>query len=269
MSWDGVRVKHQISLGGSIWGNMVSYLSAPLGLEVGLDVWPFKDALNHSLVQLLIVITWLGGVAIASLAIKRSEAGTPEVVRKVVHIGTGNVILLAWWFQMPTWLGISASIVFSGVTLASYWLPILPMINGIGRRSGGTFFYALSIGLLVLAFWPLGQPQYAVIGILVMTWGDGMAALIGQRWGKHPLVFWGNTKSWEGTATMAVVSFVVVFFVLLGCQGPIGATWVVACTIAFLAATLELVSQFGIDNLTVPLGSGAIAFAINHLWLGL
>lgn len=269
MNWDDVRVKHLISLSVSIGGAMVSALSTLSEADMGLDGWPFRVPFNASFVQLFIVIAWLGIVAIASLLIKRSAIGTPEVVRKVVHIGTGNVILLAWWFHMPTWLGIGASLIFSGVTLASYWLPLLPMINGIGRRSWGTFFYAMSIGVLILAFWPLGLPQYAVIGILVMTWGDGMAALIGQRWGKHPLLFWGNTKSWEGSATMAVVSFMVVFLVLWGCQGPIGATWGIACAIALLATTLELVSQFGIDNLTVPLGSGAIAFLLNHLWLGL
>jgi len=252
---------------------MASFTGPPLStlcaLGSGLDSLPFGAYLNLPGVQVSIVIAWLGIVAIAALSAKRSFLATPEIVRKVVHIGTGNVILRAWWFQMPVWLGIGASAIFSGVTLAYYWLPILPMINGVGRRSWGTFFYAMSIGVLISVFWPLGQPQYAVIGILVMTWGDGMAALIGQRWGKHPLVLWGNAKSWEGTATMAAVSFGVAFAVLLGCQGPIGPTWGVACAIALVAAALEVVSQFGIDNLTVPLGSGAIAFALNHIWLGL
>ena len=228
-----------------------------------------QSYINLPLVQVGMVAVWLGIVLLMAWVAKRSPLGNPELVRKVVHIGTGNVILLAWWFQIPAWLGIGASIVFSGVTLLSYWLPILPIINGVGRQSWGTFFYAISIGLLIAAFWPIGQPQYAVIGILVMTWGDGMAALIGQRWGKHSLEIWGNTKSWEGCGTMALVSFSVVSTVLLGHQGSIGATWGIAVAIAFLATALELFSQFGIDNLTVPLGSGAIAFCLNHLWLGL
>ena len=227
------------------------------------------DSLASPLVQVSSVAIWLALVMLTAWGVKRSPLGRPEWVRKIVHIGTGNVILLAWWFHMPAWLGIGASILFSGVTLLSYWLPILPMINGVGRKSWGTFFYAMSIGLLIATFWPLGHPQYAVIGILVMTWGDGLAALIGQRWGRHPVVLWGNTKSWEGCCTMALVSFGVVSAVLWGCQGPIGATWIVAVAIACLATLLELFSQFGIDNLTVPLGSGAIAFCLNHLWLGL
>ena len=225
--------------------------------------------LTSPMVQIGSVALWLSVVMLVAWGVKRSPLGSPELVRKIVHIGTGNVIVLAWWFQIPSWLGIGASVLFSGVTLLSYWLPILPMINGVGRRSWGTFFYAMSIGMLIAVFWPLGQPQYAVIGILVMTWGDGMAALIGQQWGKHPFSLWGNTKSWEGCCTMAIASFAVVSAVLWGCQGPIGATWGVAVAIAGLATALELFSRFGIDNLTVPLGSGAIAFCLNHLWLGL
>lgn len=221
------------------------------------------------IIQVGAVAVWLGVVALAAVIGKRSPIATPEIVRKIVHIGTGNVILLAWWFHMPTWIGISASILFSGVTLASYWLPILPMINSVGRRSWGTFFYAMSIGLLIIAFWPLAMPQYAVIGILVMTWGDGMAALIGQRWGRHSFTIGSSTKSWEGSITMMVVSFIVSSAVLWACQGPMGSTWGVAVAIALVATVLELFSQFGIDNLTVPLGSGAIAFSLNHLWLGL
>lgn len=232
--------------------------------------WLVVDyGLSSPLIQVGSVAIWIGLVLLTSLLVKRSPFGSPEIVRKIVHIGTGNVILLAWGFQMPSWLGVSASILFSGVTLLSYWLPILPMINGVGRQSWGTFFYSVSIGVLIAVFWPLGQPQYAVIGILVMTWGDGMAALIGQRWGKHPFTLWGNTKSWEGCGTMALVSFVVTSGVLWTCQGPLGATWGVAGAIAVFATVLELFSKVGIDNLTVPLGSGAIAFCLNHLCLGL
>ena len=74
-------------------------------------------------------------------------------------------------------MGIAASVLFSLVALLSYRYPILPGINGVGRHSLGTFFYATSIGLLTAAFWPMNLPQYAALGILVMTWGDGLAAL--------------------------------------------------------------------------------------------
>ncbi|NET09590.1 MAG: phosphatidate cytidylyltransferase [Symploca sp. SIO2B6] len=219
--------------------------------------------------DVLLVVTWLSIVTIVAFAAKAWGHHSPEIVRKVVHIGTGNVILLAWWLQIPAWMGILASVIFSAVTLISYTFPILPIINGVGRKSLGTFFYCLSIGILIGAFWPMGLPYYAVIGILVMTWGDGMAALVGQRWGQHPFKIWGMQKSWEGSCAMAIASYLVTSLILLGVQGPALATWGVSLVIALSATILELYSKRGMDNLTVPLGSGAIAFGLNHLYFGL
>ncbi|HSF75124.1 MAG TPA: phosphatidate cytidylyltransferase, partial [Microcoleus sp.] len=44
-------------------------------------------------------------------------------------------------------------------------------------------------------------------------------------------------------------------------------TWAVSAVVALVAATLESVSKLGIDNLTVPIGSGAIAFFLNQFWI--
>jgi phytol kinase len=216
--------------------------------------------------QIGIVAVWLALVGLTAEGLRRSQTASPEVVRKVVHIGVGNVILLAWWMQTPTWVGVGASVLFSAIAFLSYRLPILPSINGVGRQSLGTFFYAVSIGLLVGCFWTLQQPHYAVIGILVMTWGDGLAAVMGQKYGRHPYQLWGMKKSWEGSFTMALISFVATSLILLTVQGAIWQTWVVALSVAAIATALEAFSKFGIDNLTVPLASALVAFSLN-LWL--
>ncbi|MBW4638396.1 MAG: SEC59/DGK1/VTE5 family protein [Gloeocapsa sp. UFS-A4-WI-NPMV-4B04] len=216
--------------------------------------------------QVAIAGTWVGGVLLLAAIVNRYLSADSEILRKVVHIGTGNVILLAWWLDIPAWVGISASILASTVALVSYKFPILPNINSIGRQSLGTFFYAVSIGLLIAWFWTIQQPHYAVLGILVMTWGDGLAALIGQRFGKHPYTLWGMKKSWEGTLTMAIVSYIVSSLIFLGVQGNVWQTWVVAIAVALVASSLEAFSKFGIDNLTVPLGSAALGFVLNQLF---
>jgi phytol kinase len=182
-----------------------------------------------------------------------------EVTRKIVHIGSGNVVLLAWWLKISGWIIISASAIAALVAIASYFLPILPSINSVGRKSLGTFFYALSIGILVFCFWD-NFPQYTTIGILVMTWGDGMAAVIGQKFGTHKYIFSGINKSWEGSLTMLGVSYLVTSLILLYVQGTIWQTWIVALIVAIAATSLEAFSKLGIDNLTVPVGSAVICF---------
>lgn len=213
--------------------------------------------------QVGMVLAWLALIGIASEGARRLGY-SPEITRKIVHIGAGHVILPAWWFMLPAWMGMTAAVVFAGVALISYRLPILPGINSVGRRSWGTFFYAVSIGVLMGWCWPRGYPHFGVIGILIMCWGDGLAALVGQRWGHHGYEVWGETKSWEGSMTMAIASALVV----LGVLGWYGVSWslvVIALGVAIAATLLEAGSKYGIDNLTVPIGATATALILSRL----
>ncbi|GAC1489495.1 MAG: SEC59/DGK1/VTE5 family protein [Chamaesiphon sp.] len=231
-----------------------------------LNSLPWLTFIPSLWLNIALVAVGLGAIVLTAELLNRyNKSIGPEVVRKVVHIGTGNVILLAWWLELPSWVGITASIVASAVALLSFRFSILPGINSVGRQSLGTFFYAVSIGVLIAWFWPLHLPEYAALGVLVMTWGDGLAALVGQRFGKHLYYVWGIQKSWEGSLTMALVSYLVSSSVLSAVQGNIWQTWSVPIAIALAATGLEAFSKLGIDNITVPLGSAALAFILKQL----
>jgi phytol kinase len=212
--------------------------------------------------QIAIASLWVGLVIITAWGVSHFTDSQPEIIRKIVHIGTGNVILLAWWLNIPAFVGITAAILASIITLLSYIFPLLPGINSVGRRSLGTFFYAMSIGILVAWFWNLQQPQYAALGILIMVWGDGLAALIGQRFGKHKYMVLGSQKSWEGSLTMTLVSYIVSSLVLLEVAGNIWQVWIISLIVALISTALETSSFLGIDNLTVPLGSAALSYIL-------
>lgn len=223
--------------------------------------------LNSSLsLQIAIVAIWVSLILLIAWLTNRFVNKDAELLRKIVHIGTGNVILFAWLLDIPPSVGIVASIIASLVTLLSYLFPILPGINSVGRQSLGTFFYAVSIGVLVACFWHLKQPQYAAIGVLIMAWGDGLAALIGQRFGKHKYQVFGSHKSWEGSLTMAVVSYIVCSLIFMFTLGNVWQTWLISIVVALVATALEAFSLLGIDNLTVPLGSAALAFMLIQLF---
>lgn len=213
------------------------------------------------------IFAYLAGVFALAEGLNRWLAIDSELTRKIVHIGTGNVIGLAWWLQLPAWLGVAASASASLLALLSYFVAILPSINSVGRKSLGTFCYAVSFGVLFAWFWPLGQPQYAVMGVGIMCWGDGLAALVGRYWGRHRYRIGGMTKSWEGSLIMAAITYGISSAVLVGTLGNMGAAWLASLAVAALATGLEAVSQWGIDNLTVPLGSAALGFGLGQ-WLG-
>ncbi len=102
------------------------------------------------------------------------------------------------------------------------------------------------------------------MGVLIMTWGDGLAALVGQAFGKHPYKIWGMQKSWEGTLTMLGVSYIISSLILSSVYGNFGLVWLVALAVAIAATSLEAFSKLGIDNLTVPLGSASIGFWLSQ-----
>lgn len=221
--------------------------------------------LSEQIFPVSIAFIYLVSLVIIAEFLSRWLKTNAELTRKIVHIGTGNIILLAWWLDISRIILVSASVVASAIAVISYFLPILPSVNSVGRKSLGTLFYAVSIGILTALFWVDGTKLLTVIGILVMSYGDGLAGLIGQKWGKHPYQIWGNNKSWEGSLTMTLVSFIVGLTVISLAQGWQGQNIILVATMAIFATILETFSQIGIDNLTVPLGSAIICYYGQHI----
>ena len=75
----------------------------------------------------------------------------------------------------------------------------------------------------------------------------------------------GGQKSLEGSLTMTLVSFIISILILQSVQGNTWQTWLISIVLALVATGLEAISILGIDNLTVPLGSAALAFVLNQL----
>jgi phytol kinase len=74
-------------------------------------------------------------------------------------------------------------------------------------------------------------------------------------------------KSWEGSLTMTMVSFWVILLILGSVQGLHWQIILTAIAVALVATGLESFSKFGIDNLTVPLGSAMLACLLNQLFI--
>jgi len=224
--------------------------------------------LSHPLLfSISLVACYLAVLILIAEKLKSVFSTDGEITRKVVHIGTGNVILFAWWLNIPAWVGISAAILAAIIAILSYFLPILPSLNSVGRRSWGTFFYAVSIGVLVAYFWPISHPEYAAMGILIMALGDGLAALVGQNFGQHPYKIFGSGKSLEGSLTMLGVSFLVSLIILSFVNGINPPIILVSLLTAIGATILETFSKLGVDNLTVPIGSATIAYCLTQIFI--
>ena len=86
-----------------------------------------------------------------------------------------------------------------------------------------------------------------------MTFGDGLAGLIGKSFNSKSWIFFKQKKSLFGTLTMFLTSLVVVSSIGYTQENNFNLNFL---TIALLATVLEQFSILGIDNLIVPITSG-------------
>lgn len=129
------------------------------------------------------------------------------------------------------------------------------------KRDLGTVYYALSLLILSLITFKNKELSYiGALGILIMGYGDGFAAIIGTNFGKHKFKLLKNDRSMEGSLTMFVFSFMV-SIIILHIFHPVNILFF-SFMLAFLSTILELLSPLGLDNLTVPLGSAMFFYII-------
>ena len=181
---------------------------------------------------------------------RRLRPNQRELSRKIVHIGTGAVVPLAWFFEIPFVVALPVAAVITVVTTINHQWRFIPAVEDVDRNSYGTIAYGIAITTLLLLFWPTRADAVSA-GVLVMALGDGLAGLIGRNVASPKWVLFGQTKSSVGTITMAVVSGLV----LIGLARWSGADLSLPAALGMVAMAtgLEQLSWSGLDNLSVCL----------------
>jgi phytol kinase len=209
------------------------------------------------LLGIAVVGLWLAVLAGLALLIRQRWNAQGEWSRKLVHIGGGAVVPLAWLFGIERWLAVPAAALITLLALINHRRRLLPAIEDVGRDSYGTVAYGASITLLLLLFWPQ-RPDAVCAGVLVMACGDGLAGLLGPRLPSPSWRVLGERRSVLGTGTMALVSLLVLLAV--AAVAPAAPGLPALLLLALTATALEQVALLGLDNLTVPL-------AVALLWV--
>ena len=194
-------------------------------------------------------------VIAGAMLCRRLRPNQRELSRKIVHIGTGAVVPLAWFFEIPFVVALPVASVITVVTTMNHKWRFIPAVEDVDRNSYGTIAYGIAITTLLLLFWPTRADAVSA-GVLVMALGDGLAGLIGRNVESPKWVLFGQTKSSVGTMTMAVVSSLV----LIGLARWSGTDLSLPATLGMVAIAtgLEQLSWGGLDNLSVPLSVGML-----------
>jgi phytol kinase len=227
--------------------------------------------------DLLILAAELSGVAMIlifaeSLRWSRLKVSS-ENLRKFVHIMTGL------WVALWPVLDISKRVVVAGVVamiavniILKYPVPgrgiariIYKFITGaktsksvfsLVRRSGhGEVTYGL--GLLVSAVFAKDTKTF-VASVLILTIADGLAAVIGTKYGKHKIPFFCNgKKSYEGSAMFFLTALIILFSLS-------NSTTLQSLALALALTIIELSSRFGEDNLLLPVAVVFTSFLLGR-----
>ncbi|KAB1225293.1 putative phytol kinase 1, chloroplastic [Morella rubra] len=222
--------------------------------------------------------------------------------RKLVHVFSGLLFMVSWpIFRYPFALYL-ISLQDSTSTEARYFASLVPLVNclrlvihGLSLASDegliksvtregkpeellrGPLYYVLVLILCALVFWR--ESPVGVISLAMMCGGDGVADIIGRRFGSIKLPY-NQHKSWAGSISM----FIFGFLISIGCasnhhRGYINGmlyyysifgyfqldwAWTVrkVALVSLVATVVESLSTTDVidDNISVPLVSMAAAF---------
>ncbi len=203
------------------------------------------------MIKFTIILLYLFSILLISIVFQKFNEDSKEIVRKIIHIGIGPLLPIAQFLKIDQ----NSALIFTGIVsltvLINYTYKIFPTIEDVERKSYGTFFYCLSLFILISLFW--NKDPYALItGFFIMTFGDGLAGLLGKSFNSNNWIFFKQKKSLLGTMTMFLTSLIVVCSIGYAQQNSFNLNYF---TIAFFATLLEQFSILGIDNLIVPISS--------------
>ena len=189
-----------------------------------------------------------------------------ELFRKILHfILLGAYIPLvfafrAWWMAAAFALSLMV-ILFPALSLAQR-IPIFSSF--VNERKKGEFKSSMVLAVGMMAFsvtvcWGLFADRYLVLAS-IYAWGigDGLAALVGKRFGKHKIQWKASDgkKSVEGSLTMFFCALVSVFAVLLARGGiSVILCFVIALLASCVCTVAELISKNGLDTVVCPVAA--------------
>ena len=202
--------------------------------------------------------------------------------RKLAHILSAPLFILTW----PFFSNASGARIFAGlVTLTNMYRLYLAgtgdaaessLANTISRSGdksevlGGPFIYVCLFQFFILTFWRNTFP--GVVAMTTMAAGDGMADIIGRRYGKNSFKwpFGDGQKSLVGTLAFSIFAFGLTLGICswLIAMGTLPSSLIFSelarriLAISCICALVEVL-PFGDDNYTVP-GSAAL---LSWLWL--
>jgi phytol kinase len=228
------------------------------------------------LVVLAIAYFWVIAVLVIGEGLRRWRNYPSAMTRKFIHLGAGFSVFTVP-FYTHSWAAIIVAVSFLFlIFLASPKSPIKSLRNMfevmardedyLSGHIWGPFLYAVSITILVSIFTliPALTPFYPLpaMALTAMYLGDGVAPLVGAKFGNHWYKVNKSVRSLEGSFSVFIASLIGawicwLFLDVYGMGGVPVFNIIQVATLSLICANsamlLEGICPAGWDNLSVPL----------------
>lgn len=214
--------------------------------------------------SLLLASLYVFAVIGVAEALRHWRQWESAYTRKVVHIGVGMLIWLVP-ILFETWQPfVLTCAAFSIMTfLDNRYHFFKSMARPAGSTNWGTFYFPLAAAIVVWWFWE--QPAFLVAAMMPLTWGDGMAEVVGRKFGRNHYTIFNHTRSFEGSTAYILFGLIFTFLALIIFTPPaltVTTAFTIALVVILITSVIEAVSIAGLDNLTIT----ATALIILTIW---
>jgi len=204
----------------------------------------------------------LGGLGVLMLVLRWAKGYFglhPELARKLLHVGMGAITCSLPWLFESIWPVLLLALIAVGAMLAVRKIALVRcqvggVLHDVDRdHSLGELFFPLGVTLLFM--FAHGSPLLYCLPLLVLTFSDTAAALVGVRFGRLHYRLGQDQKSVEGSAaffgaTLLCTICGLAFFSAFSLPALL---WV-AIFFGLWMTFVEALSWSGSDNLTIPVG---------------
>lgn len=182
-----------------------------------------------------------------------------EVSRKFIHIMLSNWWFIAmYFFENALWASI-VPLSFVVINYISYKKNLISVMERESQDGLGTVYYAISLLILaIITFGITNKPEIGLCSVLIMGYGDGLAAVIGKRVKSYEYKIGNTKKTLVGSLTMFVITFIIIA-IYLGTTG-INLWAIKSIVTAIILTIIEAVSTKGTDNITIPISACTLLF---------
>ena len=229
--------------------------------------------LHGTLITVLYIL-----VAVGVMMLIRAIATIPdELFRKALHfVLLGAYIPLVFAFSEWWMAALFASSLIVILFPALHFAQKIPMFSSfVNERKKGEFKSSMiyAVGMMafsILVCWGLAGDKYLVLAS-IYAWGigDGLAALVGKKYGKHKIKWKlaDGKKSVEGSLTMFLCSLVSVITVLM-IRGNINifACLFIGILTAVVTTVAELCAKDGLDTIICPISAMVVIIPMTMLF---